>query len=273
MNVYTKENIDFEIIDLYDTIKNDEVKIMYDKYRGICEKYLTHIFNADTDETRYYVYAWYAKTNPKRYFYIGKGTRTRYRHILSDIKKFKNGKQNLRYKRYSQIQDRWGIDYEILVKDLTEYEALIYEECKKLEFLDNGEVLLNVEGIPDKFLPSVWECDRCNIPTLTKEPFFKRYFDDDSTPYFDEVNEANLMRTYIYPYFLDFSDSTIVDDKNCILSWLNGKGAKIYKTVSLRTESIIIQGTLPYDRYLEYRKSNKKIFSSKDVIRYIVEHN
>ena len=82
MNVYTKENIDFEIIDLYDTIKNDEVKIMYDKYRGICEKYLTHIFNADTDETRYYVYAWYAKTNPKRYFYIGKGTRTRYRHIL-----------------------------------------------------------------------------------------------------------------------------------------------------------------------------------------------
>jgi len=271
INPYTKEAIDFEFVpeDLCEYVEvNDKVKEIYYKYKGKCEKYLTSVYNADNVNHRYYVYAWHTKTEPKRYFYVGKGTGSRYKHIISDINKYKNGKQNLRFKRYSQIQDKWGIDCEIIIKNLTQYEALIYEECQKLEFLCNGEVLLNYEGIPDEYIVCE-ENIRTNIPMLDKSLFFERYFDDYNIPHFDEVNEDNLMRTYIYPYFLDCSDETVANDKEIILDWLKNRKATIYKTVSKKTKSVIVQGYLPYNRYLEYRGNDKKIFSSKDVLTYI----
>lgn len=271
VDVYTNESSDFELLDLCkDMSICDEVKDLYYKYKGRCECFLPFISDADNKIRRYYVYAWYAKTEPKGYFYVGKGTGKRYNHILSDIGKYKNGKKNLRFQRYSEIQDKCGIDYEILLDKLTEYEALIYEECKKLEFLDNGEVLLNVEGIPDKYLPESWSVEQdASTPTLSKDPVYQRYLGDYGIPNFDEVTETGLMRTYIYPYFVKVDDITVKKDKEVIINWLNTHNAKIYKTVSTKTESIIIQGNLRYDRYSEYRNKGKRIYSSKDVIDFI----
>ncbi len=222
-------------------------------------------------ETRnFYVYAWYAKTTPKRYFYVGKGTGKRYTHILNDIKKFRNGTRNIRFQRYCQIQDKWGIDYEILHNNLTEAEALDYEQRIKLEFLKNGEILLCIEGMPDECLPEGWYTDiKGTVPSLHKDPFFERYFDDYTIPYFDKVEREDLLKTYIYPYFVSNDNITVMNDKASILNWLNLQNAKIYKTVSVKTKSIIVQGYLMYEKYLEFRNSGKKILSSKEIIDYI----
>lgn len=272
MNIYTKCSSDASFLDLCKNVNvREEVRNFYDKYKGRCEPFLSTISNADNYVRKYYVYAWFADTLPKRYFYVGKGTGFRYNHIINDIKNYKNGKQNSRFQRYSEIQDKWGIDYEIIMKDLTEYEALIYEECKKLEFLDNGEVLLNVEGIPDEYLVCDWclsEQDE-DIPALVKDPYYQRYFDNFDTPHFDKVCHEDLMRTYIYPYFVDSLDPEIIRDKEFIINWLQSQNAKLYKTVSKKTSSVIVQGILKFDRYLDYRNNGKKIFSSKEVIELI----
>lgn len=257
-----------------DVVVREDVKELYYQFKGRCEEYLPFISDAENGARRYYVYAWYAKTEPFSYFYVGKGTGRRYNHILSDIDKYKNGKQNLRFQRYSEIQDKWGIDYVILIDKLTEYEALICEECKKLEFLDKGEVLLNVEGIPDEYLPVWWKKGlNYSVPNLIEDPVYQKYLSDCGKPHFDEVSEEALMRTYIYPYFIDLESQEIQKDKECIIEWLNTKKAKIYKTVSPKTASVIIQGQLRYDTYYEYRSKGKKIFNSKDVIRFIMVEN
>lgn len=273
VNIYTKFD---EGLPFYDLCKNidvrEDVRAFYNKYKGRCEQYLSSVFTADNINRKHYVYAWYAKTDPKRYFYVGKGTSHRYDHILYEIKKYKNGFHNSRFRRYSEIQDKWGIDYEIIISDLTDYEALIYEQCLKLHYLDNGEVLLNVEGIPSESLAGDWGNDEAsaNSPQIIKDNYYQRYLDDYHTPYFDDVTEELLMRTHLYPYFIDFSDQGVIQDKQLIVKWLQDKNAKIYRTVSKNTDSVIVQGLLMYDKYLDYRNNGKKIFSSKEVIEYIL---
>lgn len=248
-----------------------EVLDIYSSYSEACRENISYdIFRASRTARRYYVYAWYAKTEPKKYFYVGKGTGSRHRHIISDIKKVKEGKKkNWRFEMYAKIQEYCGIDCEILIKNLTEYEALIYEQCKKLEFLENGEVLLCVEGIPSEFDVSHLFGYRETKPVLKKNPVFARYFDDFTVPYFDDVDIESLMKTYFYPYFLEDTNIDVINDKKIIIEWLESKKAKIYRTVSTKTKSIIIQGGLEYETYCKYRQGGRKIYSSKDVISFI----
>lgn len=250
-----------------------EVLDIYSRYRDTCQKYIPDdIFRASKTERRYYVYVWYTKTEPKKYFYVGKGTGSRYKHILDDIKKVKEGKnKHWRFEMYAKIQEYCGIDYKILIKNLTEYEALIYEQCKKLEFLENGEVLLCVEGIPVEFDVTNLCGYREIKPVLNKNPVFERYFDDFTVPYFDDVDAELLMKTYFYPYHLDDTNIDVINDKKIIIEWLESRKAKIYKTVSTKTTSIIIQGGLEYEIYCKHRQDNKKIYSSKDVINLITK--
>ena len=271
-NPYTKETFDFMPHDLCAGFEiNDAVKSIYTKYKGQCEQFLTSIVTADHSLHKYYVYVWYAKATPKRYFYVGKGTGNRWKHILSDIEKFKKGKHNIRYQHYSQIQDKWGIDCDIVINDLTEYEALIYEECKKLELLKSGEILLNIEGIPSEYLLQDWNGEYATYPILQKSPFFTRYLDDIGDPFFDEVDLSYLMKTYFYPYYVDTADFNVIQAKSIITGWLMAHNAKIYKTPAAGIQSVIVQGVLRYDRYAEYRSRGIKIYSSKDIIDRITE--
>lgn len=271
-NVYTKFSSGFDSIDLCANVNVClPVREMYYKYKGRCEAFLQSVYYADNTKNNRYVYAWFAKTEPKRYFYVGKGTDRRYNHILYKIKEYKNGKKNERFKRFSEIQEKWGIDYEIVIKGLTDYEALIYEQCLKLQFIDNGEVLLNVEGIPYESLCGDWDTEKnnSNEPKIIKEKYYERYFDDYNTPFFDNITTEDLMSTYIYPYFINQYDSTVISEKKFIINWLSANKGRIYKCISTKTKSVIIQGVLMYDRYLDYRKKGLLIYSSRDVINYI----
>lgn len=271
VNVWTKEASNFEMVDLSKGNElREDVLILYNKHKGDCERFLVNrIFEADTKVRRYYVYAWFANTTPKSYFYVGKGTNQRYNHILSDIKKYKEGQNNSRYKRYSQIQDKWSIDHEILLDKLTEYEALIYEECIKLDFLRNGEALLNVEGVPTEYLPINYQKHNGLENTIYDDPIFRKFLGDCGEPYFDTVEYECLMRTYIYPYFVELSDKNIIGDKEFISTWLTANKAKLYKTPAKGVRSVIVQGSMEYERYFDYRNNDKKIYLAKDVIEFI----
>ncbi|MCB6617197.1 hypothetical protein [Ruminococcus sp. 210702-SL.1.03] len=273
VNVWTKEAFDFEMVDLSEEHElREDVLVLYNKHKGDCERFLvSRIFDTDTRVRRFYVYAWFAKMTPKSYFYVGKGTGKRYDHILADIKKYKDGKNNFRFERYSKIQDKWGIDCEILLDKLTEYEALICEECIKLEFLANGEALLNVEGMPMEYLPINYQENDYYHNIIYDDPVFRRFLGDCGEPYFDEVEHECLMRTYIYPYFVALLDPKISSDKEFITKWLAANNAKLYKTPAKGVRSVIIQGSMEYERYYDYRSKGKKLYRAEDVIEFIRE--
>lgn len=130
---------------------------------------------------------------------------------------------------------------------------------------------MNVEGIPYEALYADWYKGKSNhdTPIIEKEKYYERYFDDYNIPFFDSITIEDLLRTYIYPYFVDEFNETVIAEKELITKWLKENNAKIYKTVSKNTASVIVQGILKYDRYTIYRNDGKKIFSSKDVIEYI----
>lgn len=71
-----------------------------------------------------YIYAWFTKTTPKKYFYIGRGKGTRYNYILKDIEKIKMVKRKGYH--YKLLQENLGIDYEFLYENLTQKERSIY---------------------------------------------------------------------------------------------------------------------------------------------------
>lgn len=276
IDVYTKSNSAPISSDLCENVEiRADVRNFYNKYKGRCEPFLSSIITEDNTERKCYVYTWYTRTEPKRYFYVGKGTGHRYDHILYEIKKYKNGLNNSRFRLFSEIQEKWGIDYDIVVRDLTSYEALIYEQCLKLEFIDNGEVLLNVEGISYESLSGDRGIDKASatVPRIIKAAYYERYFDDFDIPFFDKVSSDGLMKTHIYPYFLNPLDPAVIGDKEFIISHLKNMNAKLYKTVSEKTASVIVQGDLMYDRYLDYRKRGKNIYSSKDIIEYFQQIN
>lgn len=60
-----------------------------------------------------YIYAWYSKTNPKKYFYVGRGKNERYKHILWDIGALKNPRK-YKGKPYKLLQDTFGIECDFI---------------------------------------------------------------------------------------------------------------------------------------------------------------
>lgn len=275
LNVFTKK-ITGDQVQERDLISDKDValpvKKLYYEYKNECKDYFSDLPEHDITDKRYYVYAWYADTNPRKYFYVGKGTGTHYRHIKQEIAKSRKGAENIRWERYAMIESQTGIACEILLDHLTEFEAFLYKQCMKLKMLDEGEVLLNVEGIPEDKLPEGWygaEKQDGKMPTLMKDPFYAHYLSDFREPYFDPVTEEDLMYVYIYPYFLAADNPKVIQDKKAITDWLNWRNAKVYKTLSMKTKAVIIQGNLMFDTYIRFREQGKKILSSYDVLAFI----
>lgn len=275
-NVFNKEN-DF----IYNTSFVSAIKYLltcpivisdFERLENECLKFLSFPDSLDIENKKYYVYHWYAKTEPKRIFYVGKGTGRRYSHILSEIKKYENGKENIRWKRYKIIRDRWGIDYSLVLQQLTELEAIIYEQCQKIDLISEGHILLNVEGIPTQSLPADWNPNSypTSYPTIYKDPFFERYLDDFSIPFFDPFIIENVTGVYIYPYGVDFSEFSVLSDIASLHALLGLHGIKIYKTLAQKASGVIVQGNLQYETYNSYRDSGKKIYNSKEVIKVLL---
>ena len=220
INVFTKQEFDsdFSNLDLcFGMDINPIVKSLYYKYQNDCNKFAYDITRGEHGEKKYYVYAWHTIQLPKRYFYVGKGTKDRYKHILKEIKEYKSGekKNNTRYKQYSLIQEHCGIECEFVLSNVSEYEALIFEQCVKLELWNRGEVLLVVEGVvDDNKLPDGWRNRETSpVPVIEKDPFIRRYINADE-PFFDTVDIDKLKQTYIYFGNVDEKDSEKIKLEN-----------------------------------------------------------
>lgn len=271
-NPFTKKRLGRKRpIDLVDELPiDDNIKNLYYRYQELCNQYLSSLPQYDPDRSGYYVYAWCTNTDPKRYFYVGKGTGNRWRHVLSDIENARTGKHNKRFERYALLQDKFGISCDLMLKDLTEYEALIAEECLKLRFCEQGEVLLNVEGIPDQYLPIEWSDPterQTNTPTLDVDAFRVRYLDDMEVPHFDEVDLNCLMRAWFYPFGI--KDTTVFEEnRRYIANYIIRNGGKVYEArhVSPKVQCVIVQGRMDQDCYSRLREQNKKIYSIDDIL-------
>lgn len=96
----------------------------------------------ETDNNRkYYIYEWY--TNNGKIFYVGKGTGSRYKHILKEIEIYEKNHKKYKGKNYKILKDTFGIDYSIIMSGLTECEALIMENYYIIKRLSERQPLLN----------------------------------------------------------------------------------------------------------------------------------
>lgn len=98
-------------------------------------------YDESDDNRKYYVYEWHT-TNGK-IFYVGKGTGKRYNHILKEIEVYENNPRKYKGKNYKLLKDTYGIDYSIIMTELTECEALIMENYYIIKYLSERQPLLN----------------------------------------------------------------------------------------------------------------------------------
>ncbi len=91
-------------------------------------------------------------------------------------------------------------------------------------------MLLNVEGIPEEFLPEGWEGKSIlfDRPTLQRSRFRVRYLDDIVVPKFDEVDLDKLLNSYFYPYYLPYNNINIEENREGISEWIIENGGHIY---------------------------------------------
>lgn len=128
-------------------------------YLSDIKKY-SHIEGIDLDEPednrKFYVYEWFTKNNHK-VFYVGKGTGKRYAHILKEIELYENNPKKYKGKNYKIIKDEYGVDYNIIMNELTESEALIMENYFIINYLKDRQPLLN-QVVPeiDKETDEYW---------------------------------------------------------------------------------------------------------------------
>ncbi len=275
MNVHTKE--------IYTPVDADyctdsrilpAVRDLYNKHKTQCNRFINPyslpVF--EPNDRRYYVYAWYTNTNPKKYFYVGKGTRDRYKHILYEIKDFQTGKKknNSRCKWFLYLQEKYGIDCEIVLNGLSNYESFIYEQALKTQFLNDGEALLNVEGIPSDQLPE-WRQNRSveNCPMIENSYLYRRYYDCVDIPSFDIVNIDYLSKIFFYPYGFG-RDKNVEIEETLIKRWLIDTSGKLYTSGTAKgVDSIIVFRFLSEERYRFYKGLGKQIYSSTDIIEFL----
>ena len=119
------------------------IEEIYKKHKWELEMFGSTPEHYDDNIRNHYIYAWYTKTEPKKYFYIGRGKGKRYNHILKDIEDLKKPRKEKGY-HYKILQENLGIDYEFLYQNLTQKEAVILEAYVMLEFLKKKEPLLNI---------------------------------------------------------------------------------------------------------------------------------
>ena len=91
-----------------------------------------------------YIYAWFTDSQPQKCFYIGKGKRDRYNHILKEIQIFEENPKKYKGEKYKKLRDTFGISCRKLYENLTAKEAAILEAYLISEYLRKKEPLLNV---------------------------------------------------------------------------------------------------------------------------------
>ena len=101
------------------------VREIYEAYRETFDNHLD-IEDAPGEKNESYVYEWYAVATNK-VFYVGKGVRDRYKHILREIKTYEENPRKYKGQRWKELQEAYGIDCRIILENLTDEEAQIME--------------------------------------------------------------------------------------------------------------------------------------------------
>ncbi|WP_425801851.1 hypothetical protein ACHOLT_14170 [Desulfitobacterium sp. Sab5] len=221
--------------------------------------------NNYNNERRFYVYEWFTKDEGK-IFYVGKGTGTRYNHILSEIS------DKYRGIYYKELQDNFGIDFRIIADNLTNLEAEIYEICWMHERTSQGEVLLQFVDMPINMdehneMLKMYET-RSFTPTIEISDYRKRYFGITESPNYDTINPDALLKTHflstgwmVSPY--------VSDETEEIKKYVKSLGGTVYATLAKSAKSVIEFGNLEYDRYYDLNEKGYEIYHSFHVLDYI----
>jgi hypothetical protein len=127
----------------------EDIKQIYLADRWTYEGVMGFEFDESDENRKYYVYEWH--TSNGKIFYVGKGTSKLYNHILKEIEVCENNPRKYKGKNYKTLKDTYGIDYSILMPDLTESEAIIMENYFIIKYLSERQPLLN------QIIPSVPE--------------------------------------------------------------------------------------------------------------------
>ena len=222
------------------------------------------------DDKRFYVYAWFTKGNEKKVFYVGKGTGNRGKHILTEIRQDEENTGKYKGQRYKELQDKFGIDYEILIDGVTEYEAEIYEYCMMREYTKQGEILLNFVDMPLDY-EELKDTNTDLHPEIEVDKYYRRYLGYNETPQFDKINIDNLLRAYIYGNWQTNTKECIAE-KEKIKQWIQAAGGRVYASIGKRTKCIIVQGKYSLENFVDSDESNREIYSAWDVLEFIENH-
>ena len=127
----------------------EDIKKIWLADRWTYDSVLEGNLNESDDNRKYFVYEWHTSNN--KIFYVGKGTGKRYDHILKEIETYENNPRKYKGKNYKILKDEYGIDYSIIMTDLTENEALIMEAYYIIKYLAERQPLLNqiLPPVPD----------------------------------------------------------------------------------------------------------------------------
>ena len=121
----------------------DDVRKIYDDNRDI---FWGHVIPHDEEDSprKYYVYEWFTVSTNK-VFYVGKGTGSRVQHILKEIEAFEKNPRKYKGSHYKVLMDCFGIDYRIIVDNLTDEESQIMELYTIVQrLLENHHLLQSI---------------------------------------------------------------------------------------------------------------------------------
>lgn len=248
----------------------EDVAQLYEKYKDRMGAGMLMQIPPPGGEKNFYVYEWFTKDAGK-IFYVGKGTGSRYRHIIYDMKRPRGA-------CYKELQDHFGIDYRFLAKDLTSYEAAIYELCMLVERTDQGEVLLQSANNP-----GVWDCfsfthmrKACNgrdfIPAIIVDPYERRYFGVEP-PNFDPVDLSKLRVTFRSSGAQIKPIPATLQEMEQLREMIVKAGGRVYSTVAKGTQAIVEFDMMYYDRFMDYKEKGLLVYHAFDVVRCLKDQS
>jgi hypothetical protein len=234
---------------------------------GITNIYGEIVDDDEDEERRFYVYEWFTKDENK-IFYVGKGTGTRYNHIISDMKRPVKGL------RYEELQKNFGIDYRIVMDELTDTESQIFEVYWIYTRAKEGEVLLQYEHMYHTTDMKKHQ-ELCEVlknrnfePKIEISDYRKRYFNVRGEYNFDSVEIDYLLKTHFL--YSDWrAEPYITEEKNKITEYVEKWHGRVFSTLAKDVKSVIEFGAIDFDKYCNLKEKGLKIIHSLNVLNFI----
>lgn len=245
----------------------DDVKRAYEKYVDRISRGTLMMLSPPGGERKYYVYEWFTRDSGK-VFYVGKGTRSRYRHILYDMKRPRGAE-------YKELQDAFGIDCCFLAKGLTSREAEIYKLCMVIERTDAGEVLLQYANNPG--VTAYWDriekiktacANRTFTPEILVSDYRRRYFGVVPPAY--DLFDMSRLHVTLHASFSQSSPDTI-QEMGELRDLITSAGGRVYAKIAKGTQAVIELDCMDYDKYMQYKSAGLMVYHAFDVMQQLRE--